>query len=235
MTDKPAVIYMGGLQMTGDWLGRGPKAEFLRAQCESAGVKFIPLDWQSKQDGTMGQWVDTTRHSLHKLHVNNELQKPSVLVASSIGVWVALAALAHMGAGAEQYVQHLVAVGPVIDATLPLAKHFDSAPDLKIPVPCGDNVQPFLLSKHHVDDAAWYLITPGTSNTLSRISLKIGATFLAGADDMGNAQYLAGFFNALRDCRTRPTPLNAGHYANDDDDNSMIWRAIIDAQKTRSA
>lgn len=233
------VLWYGGLQMGGERLGLGPKAEFLAAQCRNAKVAFHPVDWQQPADGTVHDWVHTIGHQWHKLFRESppkipdivHFSEPAVIVASSMACWSVLASLARLGSGGTtpRYCRQLVLVQPMMDATLALQKLIGDDPRKIVPIPCGKDVPPFNLTLRHIQgSAAWVFQT--NPDLWQKIDPEIGLTILTGKDDRPSAERIA------QNWPQQPAPiitLQGEHYENNPVDLDRLAKTVLSLARSR--
>jgi hypothetical protein len=233
------VFWYGGLQMGGERLGRGPKAEFLAAQCRDANVAFHPVDWQQPANDTVNDWASTICRQWHELFrpdtpaIPNVVNftEPAVMVASSMAAWAVLAALARLGdsQGITRYCRHLVLVQPVMDATLAFQKPIGDDPSKIVPIPCGKDVPPFHLTLRHIEGSAPYVFQ--TNPGLWReINPEIGLTILAGTDDRSTAERIAQNWPGPK---APIIPLQGKHYENSGPDLDTLAQTVLDLARSR--
>lgn len=224
------VHFLGGLQTH----GQGDKATMLHQACEASRVLFHPIDWQNPKHGHIGEWAQAIVDGLEPYRPV-DVKHRKVLVASSMAVWPALIALAQMGNAAVEFVDHFVAVSPVIDATAAFADKFTDGKTV-IEVPCGADVPAFPLTPEHVKRAEPLLIRKQGHTWMEQISTKIGLTVLAGPDDQKIGSSLmriwpkgARLWPEMSGIATafKPIELKAAHYVQNEDDTKLIVSTAV--------
>ncbi|TAH32590.1 MAG: hypothetical protein EYC62_07590 [Alphaproteobacteria bacterium] len=180
MRTPKTVYFLGGLQTH----GRGHKAHAIGQVCGANRINFHVIDWQNPVHGHVDEWVGHIADTIPHFAASGK----KVLVASSLAVWPALLWLAKAGVEAPAYVDHVVAVSPVVDATAKLASQLGDEKN-QIDVPCGTDVPTFPLTRDHVTRAEPFLLGKTGHTWMQSISPRIGLTVMAGPDEQaaGNA------------------------------------------------
>jgi pimeloyl-ACP methyl ester carboxylesterase len=157
----PGVVFLGGLRSTME----SPKALIAEEAARARGLGFLRFDYSGHgasegrfEDGTIGQWKQDTLDCLDRL-----TSGPQILIASSLGGWLALLAALER----PERIKALLIVSCAADFTEHLHNHLLEASHRQemekngyIALPSCRGGEPFIITQNLIEDARAHLILP---------------------------------------------------------------------------